>query len=404
MKKAFAVVLAVLVAAPCFATSHYVRKGATGSSDGSDWTNAWNELDQINFSSMACGDTIWIGGGTYTTNLNISKTCTATSPLLIQTVLSIDSVPTSAAGYTTADLSQAVFSGNQITASCVYCTLSGRKGTWAGGTPSYGIYQTEPTSGGVTAINTSGDVTWTMDHVRSQGPVCAETGTCSGSTWGYSTDPNGTDNTTFTNNYIDSYSEVLRATQSNWTLTGNAVGNDVYVTPADHEDLIYAWGTFSGVFSNNLFFGSGNDGIFFDFNTVSKGPVVMINNVFTGWGYWAVEFGKSGSCGPFLFLNNSFLNDSLGSDGKGNEYSYGILNDGGCNLASGSLAENNIFYNTIQPTDFSDSQFIYNAGTVSGDSGSFSGGTGTVDYSVASPVQGFTGFVNPWHAREEVHL
>ena len=87
-------------------------------------------MNQINFSTVACGDTIWLGGGTYTSSLRFSKTCTSSAVLNIESVLATDSVPTSASGYTSAILGQVVMSGGQIVInSGAYITINGRKGT-----------------------------------------------------------------------------------------------------------------------------------------------------------------------------------------------------------------------------------------------------------------------------------
>jgi hypothetical protein len=45
--------------------SWYVRDGAGGSNNGQDWTNAWEDMDDINWTSVARGDTIYIADGTY---------------------------------------------------------------------------------------------------------------------------------------------------------------------------------------------------------------------------------------------------------------------------------------------------------------------------------------------------
>ena len=44
-----------------WAASHYVRAGATGSANGSDWTNAWTDLP----STFVRGDTYYLAAGTY---------------------------------------------------------------------------------------------------------------------------------------------------------------------------------------------------------------------------------------------------------------------------------------------------------------------------------------------------
>src|SRR6185295_5213638 len=52
-------------------TIRYVRAGATGSNNGSDWTNAYKELGSVSYTS---GGAIYIGGGTYNTGLPSTST------------------------------------------------------------------------------------------------------------------------------------------------------------------------------------------------------------------------------------------------------------------------------------------------------------------------------------------
>jgi len=70
MKKSiFILTVILLVAGNAFGANYYVLKGATGSNNGSDWTNAWNELNQVNWSTVASGGVLYVGAGTYTTGL-----------------------------------------------------------------------------------------------------------------------------------------------------------------------------------------------------------------------------------------------------------------------------------------------------------------------------------------------
>src|SRR3989304_8100596 len=57
----FLVISATLFVSPLFAASHYVRSGASGSGNGSDWTNAYTTLP----SSLIRGDVYYVAGGTY---------------------------------------------------------------------------------------------------------------------------------------------------------------------------------------------------------------------------------------------------------------------------------------------------------------------------------------------------
>lgn len=67
----------------------YVRKGATGANNGTSWTNAWNELDQVQWASVKPGHTVFISGGpsglAYTTALIPSVSGTASQPISIRT-------------------------------------------------------------------------------------------------------------------------------------------------------------------------------------------------------------------------------------------------------------------------------------------------------------------------------
>lgn len=71
------------------ATNWYVDNAAAGSNNGKSWTDAWESFAKINWSSVSCGDTIYISGGstgttkTYAEALTVGKSCTAGSPLTI---------------------------------------------------------------------------------------------------------------------------------------------------------------------------------------------------------------------------------------------------------------------------------------------------------------------------------
>jgi len=60
---------------------HHVRSGASGSNDGSDWTNAWTGLGQVNWTR---GDTYYVADGTYTDSFNIPDTLSGTAVTTIK--------------------------------------------------------------------------------------------------------------------------------------------------------------------------------------------------------------------------------------------------------------------------------------------------------------------------------
>ena len=80
---------ALLTALFCLTVSgseYYVSKNGDNS-DGKSWNTAWNEMDQIQWSLVSPGDTIYLDGGktemVYTTTMTIKKSGTQGSPICI---------------------------------------------------------------------------------------------------------------------------------------------------------------------------------------------------------------------------------------------------------------------------------------------------------------------------------
>ena len=72
---------------PVFAANHYVDKNASGSNNGSSWSNAWESFSAINWGSINPGDVIYVSGGNdstiYNEQLDISKSGTPASRIVI---------------------------------------------------------------------------------------------------------------------------------------------------------------------------------------------------------------------------------------------------------------------------------------------------------------------------------
>ena len=75
-----AVVTNLVLISMASAATYYVRAGATGSSNGADWNNAWSSMTSINQSLLQPGDIVYIAGGNYG-RLGIDKSGAAGSPL-----------------------------------------------------------------------------------------------------------------------------------------------------------------------------------------------------------------------------------------------------------------------------------------------------------------------------------
>lgn len=61
----------------------YVNKNATGANNGSSWTDAWNETNQIKWNQILPGHTIYISGGTYTSGLVPTASGASGNPITI---------------------------------------------------------------------------------------------------------------------------------------------------------------------------------------------------------------------------------------------------------------------------------------------------------------------------------
>jgi putative Ig domain-containing protein/Ig-like domain-containing protein len=118
-KHLFPICIVALFAAngtlPCRAANYYVSKGAIGGNNGANWTNAWNELDQIAWGSILPGDNIWIAGGTYSTQLIPMAEGSPGNTINIMRVLSKDLVPVAAPGWNPAFDSQVVINPSTST-------------------------------------------------------------------------------------------------------------------------------------------------------------------------------------------------------------------------------------------------------------------------------------------------
>jgi hypothetical protein len=151
--------------------SWFVAKGAPGTrtspcaSGGTTWSNAWGETDQINWSCVRPGDTVWLAGGTYTNGFAVGASGTASKPIYIARVRSTDTLATGAAGWSAAFDSQVLVTNttaNNTAKSCntgdVLCFNQSTLGNytyWAGRVDSGIKLQTSNIAGLSPTNNTS---------------------------------------------------------------------------------------------------------------------------------------------------------------------------------------------------------------------------------------------------------
>ena len=383
----FLVLIGVLfcTAADCFASSFYVRKGATGANNGSDWTNAWNEVNQIKFSALACGDTVWIAGGAYTTALSGNISCKPGQVLTIQRVLSSDSVPTAAAGWKSSYDSLVSLPNINIPGPAAYITISGRM--------EYGMQVLIPGSSGdgIDGGEGAGDGTsqpidhLTFTYLEVLGPACVTSGTCTNAgvvginIMPYCQGANRT-NLLFDHMSVHRTGEAFRG--CGWA---NSIVqySSIYNTNNDgqqHEDILYSNPPYQNVtWRYNKIFQSPNDGLFFE-GGVGAVNFAFYGNVVYHSGGWLICFKASDgdTFGPVLIYNNSFENDGTFGD-----YQPGFLGFSG--MVTGSEVANNIFENVNSDAESAPPNPNHNAYTTSSDGGigSFTYNPGALGASIA---------------------
>jgi hypothetical protein len=367
----------------------YVAKGAPGSktsacaSAGTTWSNAWGELDQINWSCVQPGDTVWLAGGTYTHGFAVGASGTANKLIYIARVLSTDTVATTAAGWNAAFDSQVLVTNttaNNDNSGCnagdVLCfnsTSLGNYTYWDGRVDSGILLQTSNISGLSPTNNTT------------LGQSALDLGTASG-------DPGTGNNHDITFNSIDfagpagpsSYNHLsYDAAVQVLNVTGNVLITNCRIHGAN--DNVNISGSSGVIFDHTKFYDNvdgpnsaghanmvqyaGNDNITFRYNEwwnwavegimvwTPSGSLYVYGNVFhdpDNSGYPSVIQANNTTAGPLYFYNNTIANVS----------GYCVFRPAGSGgWATNSQARNNLYWNSdvcIQTAPDSDYDAYYN--------------------------------------------
>jgi len=143
------------------AANHYIRAGATGTGDGSDWTNAWTDFPKSYTTYIAAvrGDTYYYADGTYvgwqTRAAGIDSTAGATEYVTIKKATVADHGDTTGWLDSYGDGVANITSNIKISNSCFL--IDGQAGTGADTTTAYGFKLTSTTSLALMTINTGAD-------------------------------------------------------------------------------------------------------------------------------------------------------------------------------------------------------------------------------------------------------
>lgn len=325
-------------------TNWYVHKGATGSNNGTSWTNAWNEMNQISFSTVACGDTVWLAGGTYTTSMTINKACTAVSVLNIFRVLSTDLVPTAAAGWNSSFDSQVVFNNTEIdfTGGSAYVTMDGRIGDPINGNYTLGI-SIQSTGNNYAILETNSGPSnshITFAHIEAFGPSCVAAGNCSATAdaLGLHNFSNPSTFVTIDHCWLHRWAEIINNSgDTNFTLQYSQLDTDV-TTTAEHADIAYVNGGTNYIIRYNRIYSSQADGFLFESgNTYTS--MDWYGNLIYHSGGSLIDFKSGSTCSGIHLYNNVFLDD--GQDGYGGVHPSFLYFQSA--LTGTSAVENNVF-------------------------------------------------------------
>lgn len=293
----------LLLTARCFAGNWYINKTAAGTNAGTNWTNAWTEFNQINYSSVACGDTIWVAGGNYVTAVTSTKVCTSGSRLTVQRVLATDAVPVASPGWSAGFDSTVNNAGTVCDLEGDYTTISGRiPAGWVG---------TTPVGGGNSCVGAltrsiTGD---TIDHIKFPGPACAAAGNCTVGSYGINIVPATNTVTGLTVQYCELFDMSEPFRQENWqnsVVQYNSI-HDMFNDGIDHEDVVYNYhlGPLGNViWRYNTIYNSPNDGVFFEFGGADH--FYFYRNVFYASTFSLMTVKGPGTYGPIFLYNNIF--------------------------------------------------------------------------------------------------
>jgi hypothetical protein len=275
--------LLILIATPAFSANYYVRKGATGLNNGSNWTNAWNEMNQISWGSISPGDSIWIAGGNYTTRLAPTTSGTSGNRISIRRARADATECTGATGWSPSYDSliySASMDGHIVIGSISYVTFSGRTSADGGG---YGwkIDNSAVSAGnGVSFAHGANSSNLTFEYMELAGKGGPVTGdmrafdvTPSGGSQGYNL---------FSHLYVHNW-------ESGWYDTDGGHNTLEYCDISGiendgtgwHSNLYFMWGSNYNTFRYNRIHGRTGEGIFCnDSNIQTYYGIHIYGNVF----------------------------------------------------------------------------------------------------------------------------
>jgi len=378
------------------ATTYFVRSGASG--NGTSWANAWGNLNSISWSSLNAGDTVCVAGGSYSGNLNTSKSGTSGNPITVRRATPSDSTcGSNSSGWNSAYDAQVVMTGT-ITLSTSYVTIDGAV---ADGIK---IVMQNPNGTNYVGIGVGAPTNFvTLRYIEVAGP-CPAGQTCN---------QNGDHRSISLNNWNGSSYDL----QNNMTMQYmNLHGACNLLWSAHSTNMIIEHSRFADSSDEtpgnpnchpNVIAEQDSTNITFRYNEITHWEVEGIMACPSGacqsswqiygnlWhdpfaGYHRILEAQSNANGPYLFYNNTVVNVTYECAGTANGGSY----------LAGSQSRNNLYYNSVGPCGLPSDDYDYANKAL----GEANGQTGTTDPFVNSAAKTIAGYHLKAHTNPGTNL
>jgi hypothetical protein len=301
--KAVCCIVLVLLSSLSYAADYYVRKGATGSNNGTNWINAWNEMDQIVWASISAGDTIWLAGGTYNKHLSVTASGTSDNRIYIKRARAMDSECSSANGWSAGYDAQVVLNAKGISFGTSnkgsYVTIDGRI--------SKGIrldFTGATAFSAIANVGASTNVTLRYIEIEGAGTGATQTGDCRGINW---TAVASSDYLTVEYCDIHGMDSNIYTRNSNHTIQySNLYDSGCANSPTYHPNTYYIVCPASNItFRYNTVWNNSAEGVFPDMGICNN--ILIYGNVFHDGGFSVDDDGDDAHTNRMIY-NNTFSN------------------------------------------------------------------------------------------------
>ena len=301
------------------ASDWFVTPTGAGSKTGMDWNNAW--AGSSTFAGVRGGDTIWLAGGNYGVISLSGVNGASGNNVNVKRVLSSDSIPTAAAGWSPAFDSLVNLNGSLNVPKNNFLTVDGRI--------NYGIRITLPATGSAVAIymGASGNCTnVNFFNIEILGPYnTANTSELDGF-WAASSVPYNYDSCDVSNCWIHGFDTLIKVYGYNQSIIEHCKLWDSITESGPHPDVVFLYPCTNFVFRYNSVSNCNAEAIFEQYGA---GNLYFYGNTFQCKNSCTLV-GIGGT--TVYFCNNTVQN--------GGTY-YGI----GVSASVALYCENNIFSN-----------------------------------------------------------